>query len=40
MKYKLKAPGATRLKLKHGNPLSRFDFNFNSRRYKLVARVY
>jgi len=33
MKPTLKAPEYKRLKLKHYNPLSRFAFNFNLRRY-------
>jgi len=33
MKFKLKAPGTERLKLKYGNLLSRFAFKINLRRY-------
>ena len=33
MKPTLKAPGATRLKLKYDEPLSKFAFNFHLRRY-------
>ena len=38
MKPVLKAPGSKRLKLKHDWPLSKFAFNFNSRRYSEAER--
>jgi len=36
-KPKLKPPGTKRLKLKHDEPLSSFDFNFSLRRYNVVG---
>jgi len=37
MEPTLKAPGAKRLKLKNDESLSNFAFNFNLRRYTVVA---
>jgi hypothetical protein len=36
MKFKLKAPGTKRLKLRYDHLLSMFAFNSNLRRYNLV----
>jgi hypothetical protein len=35
IKPKLKAPGTKRLKLKYDDPLSKFGFKFNLRRYSV-----
>jgi hypothetical protein len=37
IKSTLKAPGAKRLKLKYDEPLAKFAFNFNLRRYNREA---
>jgi len=39
MKPKLKPPGNKRLKLKYGEPLSKFAFKLNLCRYNVDARV-
>jgi hypothetical protein len=38
IKPPLKAPGIKRLKLKYDDPLSKFGFKFNLRRYIMVLR--